>query len=223
MPPTPALPRGLAPPRSLGQPTSTVGPLITLVGGLVLLAVAIVVGVLSARTTVGDLATDVLSGDGSAGPGVVGTVAAPGTGHVRLPPGRTYDIYLVTDTGRDTSLADTLRVTDYEDTTMPVDGGAAGRYVEAGPSRAELVGSVETARGMPDRYTFHAPGTSDGLGGTLHLVNADDRGPVVNDRLGGVYGTLGAVVLGGIALTLVVLGWALWAVRRSNARRAGPV
>ncbi len=197
------------------KPTSTTGPKITLaVGALVFLA-ALALGVVAGRTILETIPLDVLRTDGSAGSGVVGTVDAPGSGEVALLGERTYALYLVTDSDRDTALAGTPRVTTLSGATLPTDTSSMSSYVSMGSTRAELVATVDVD--AADVYAFEVPDTLDGRGGEIYVTEGDPLSGMLGGIFGGVFGTIAAVALGFVGFVLALVGGIMWGVRRSNA------
>lgn len=198
--------------------TSTAGPRLTLTLGVLLVAVAVVVGVLAGRAIVGLIPSDVLRADGSPGDGVLAVLDAPGAGDVALVGGRTYSVYLVTQ-GRDTALDGSPVVTTGDGARVSVGTRGMSSHVQMGSTRAELVAVVDAV--TSGTYAIEVPGTVDGFGGQLYVAEGDAMGDVLGGVFGGVFGILAAVGLGVIGLVLSVVGAVMWAVRRGNAKDTG--
>lgn len=198
-------------------PAPSRAPVATLAIGVIAVVAALVVAPLSFIRPSVELPTAVLAADGSAGDGVVATADVPGTTPVKLVPGRTYDLYLVTD-GVDTALADRVTVLDYEGDWLVLDDDSAGLHVEAGPTRAELLGTVEAY--VDDDHTVVAGRTVGGHAATIYVVNAQGTGPATDPVVDTVAGIVAAFLLFGFGLVLVTIGLSLEIAARARARRA---
>lgn len=199
------------------RPTSTTGPKITVVIGVAILVAAVVVGVLAARAVAGLVPTDVLRPDGSPGAGVLEVADVPGSAELVLTGDRTYFLYLVTR-GQDSALTSAPDVRAPGGAQLDVDPGSTSSTLIFGGTRAELVAIIDAP--VDGTYAVELPPALGGTAAQVWVAEGDSTADQVGGILGGVFGILGAVALGALALVLLVVGGIMWAVRHGGARGA---
>ncbi len=199
------------------QKTSTTGPKITVVLGVVALLAAIALLVVGGLAVARTLPTDVLELDGSPGDAVVGVVDVPGAGEVDLAADTSYAIYLVQDSGWSLRVADPS-VTSPDGRRVDVRGPSYSSTVTMGGTHAEAIASFTSARAGTYVVDSDAVGDADTR---LFVVEDEGLGGFLGGLFGGVAGILGGVFGGVVALVLLVVGGIMWGVRRGNARSLG--
>lgn len=205
------------PARAPGR-TSTTGPKITVVLGVVALLGAIALLAIGGLAVARTLPTDVLELDGSPGDAVVGVVDVAGVGEVELAAETSYAIYLVREGSGWAQRVDPS-VTSPDGRAVDVEGASYSSTVTMGGTHAEAIASFTSARA--GTYVVDA-GTVGGTDGQrLYVVEDEGLGGFLGGLFGGVAGILGGVFLGVVAVALLVVGGILWGVRRGNARRLG--
>ncbi len=210
-PPVPAAPRR----------TSLTGPVVLTAVGVLLLAAAVVVGVLSAVGLVGNVRSDVLTRDGEPGPAVLAAAPAPGATTVDLTQGERYAVHLVVPYD---VVGDERPELDEEVLLM----APSGAVVEADGSpgvnvRSRAGGSVAGSVGAftaPETGTYQVAVPPAQVADAWVAITPDKAfAPFFASIWGFVLGVFGVLGLGALGFAALV-GGIVWWVLRARARRA---
>lgn len=207
----------LPPPRP--RKTSLVGPVVTTSVGVVAMLVAVVVGLLAARTFVGLVTTDVLTASGQPGPAALAAVEAPGTTTATLEAGRRYAVHVAYDGPTEPQLTEDVLLRAPSGAVVAADEDpAVDTNFDAGTWSVVSV-SAFTA---PESGTYDVAVPPATVEGARVLVAADqDVAPFVGGILGTIAGAFGVVLIGAFGGGLVLGGVIWWVVRVRNRRRPG--
>ncbi|MFS0704033.1 hypothetical protein AB6N23_05855 [Cellulomonas sp. 179-A 9B4 NHS] len=199
--------------------TSLTGPVVTTSIGVLVLLAALVVGLLTARTFVGLVTSDVLSSSGEPGPDVVADAPAPGATTATLEAGQRYAVHLAwpAQSAIEPRLTDVVLLQAPSGDVVAADGDPAvdGTFT-AGRWSIETVAAFTA----PESGTYQvAVPTADVADARVLLAPDQDVAPFVGGVLGSVAGVFGVLLLGAFGAGLV-LGGVIWWVVRARARRA---
>ena len=200
--------------------TSTTGPKQAVAGGVValLLAVGLVVigGLIVSRTT----PTGVLERDGSPGDAVIAVVDVPTGGEAVLAAETTYVVYHLRSEGPVGTVVLPGVWTPSRSRSLALEPAQNHQPAQAAGVIAEPVATLTT--------TLEAGAHAFEGGGTFTRVGpwtADDERLLIVEDPGSIASAVVSVhiglAVGGVAVILLVTGGVTWAIRRSNARRAG--
>ena len=202
------MPAATPPPAGALPRPSLRGPRLLTALGVLLLLVALAVGAGAASLFVRTLPLEVLAGDGTAGPGIVGEVPLPGDGTVDLAAGR-YTLW-VAEPAEDAPVHGWIPdvvVTGPDGADVPVRGASVSGNATRGGVQAATVGGITVTAGGEHRLTVT---DQDAVDGARLLIAVDDG---FASFMGGIAGTLGltfAAIGVGLAGVGVTVGGALW-------------
>ncbi|WP_136517774.1 hypothetical protein [Cellulomonas telluris] len=205
------------PPPPRPRTTSYVGPAVTTSLGVVALLVALVVGLVSARTFIGLVTTDVLTASGAPGPSAVAAADAPGMTTATLEAGERYAVHLAYDGSSEPRLTEDVLLRAPSGTVVAADDDPAvdGRFGVGSWSVVSV--SAFTA---PESGTYEvAVPAATVQGARVVLAPDQDVAPFVGGILGTIAGVFGVLVVGAFGAGLLLAG-VIWWVLRARARRA---
>jgi hypothetical protein len=199
--------------------TSLTGPVVTTSIGVLVLLATLVVGLLTARTFVGLVTSDVISSSGEPGPDVVADAPAPGATTATLEAGQRYAVHLAwpAQGAIEPRLTDVVLLQAPSGVVVAADGdpGVDGTFT-AGTWSIETVAAFTA----PESGTYQVAVPAADVTAARVLVAPDqDVAPFVGGVLGSVAGVIGVLLLGAFGAGLV-LGGVIWWVVRARARRA---
>ncbi|MFC8191561.1 hypothetical protein ACFUMH_07845 [Cellulomonas sp. NPDC057328] len=199
--------------------TSLTGPVVTTSIGVLVLLVTLVVGLLTARTFVGLVTSDVVSSSGEPGPAVVADAPAPGATTATLEAGQRYAVHLAwpAQGAIEPRLSDVVLLQAPSGAVVAADADPAvdGTFT-AGRWSVESVAAFTA----PESGTYQvAVPAADVADARVLLAPDQDLAPFVGGVLGSVAGVFGVLLLGAFGAGLV-LGGVIWWVIRARARRA---
>ncbi|QGQ18075.1 hypothetical protein GC089_00805 [Cellulomonas sp. JZ18] len=196
------------------------GPVVTTCAGVVALLVALVVGLLAARTFLGLVTTDVLTASGAPGPSAVAAADAPGVTTATLEAGERYAVHLAYDGSTEPRLTEDVLLRAPSGTVVAADDDPAVDGSFGAGAWSVVSVSAFTA---PESGTYDVAVPPATLEGARVLIAPDqDVAPFVGGILGTVAGAFGVVLIGAFGGGLVLGGVIWWVVRARARRTAGP-